>query len=319
MYSWRVARKTPLWIFLALMISVSVVIVRVSRAQENGITLEVQPEKYTATQLGETFDINVTISGLNATLKLVAVEFKLRYNATMLSVVNVTEGPFMKDPSWALNGTYVLGPIIEEDFVHMGILLVPHVGGNWTAFPEGSGTLATITFSATQRPPGPCILQLDDTKLSNDEIEPIPHDVQHGYYENFLLSLVPDTGFAATTIEGGGFAANSRITITWDGTPIPTVPSSLITDENGNFTATISVLTPNEPGPYTVGATDEEGNEASAAFTVLNMTGPQGPAGEAGPAGEKGVAAPTEYLWASIILAIIAILIAAYGIFRKTV
>ena len=324
MYSWRLARKTLLWIFLASMISMSAVIVKVSRAQENGIMLEVQPENYTATQLGEIFDINVTISGLNATSKLVAVEFKLRYDVTMLSVVNATEGPFMKDPSWALNGTFVLGPVIEEDFVLIGILLVPHVGGNWTVFPEGNGTLLTITFIATQRPLASCILQLDDTKLSNDEIDPIPHDVQNGSYRIVLFSLAPDTGFAATTIEGGGFAANSKITITWDGTPIPTVPSPLITDENGNFTAIISVPTQTEPGAHTVRATDEEGFWAEATFTVLDMTGPQGPKGDTGDTGPKGdtgdtgAAAPTEYLWASLILAIIAILIAAFGIFRKT-
>jgi len=316
--------------------------------------IEVQPEKYIATQVGETFDINVTISGLSVAWKLVAVEFKLRYDATMLSVVNATEGPFMKDPSWALNGTFVLGPAIEEDYVVMGILLLPHAYGNWTAFPEGNGTLATITFIATRA--GSCILQLDDTKLSDNEIAPIPHDVQNGFYGLFLFSLAPNTGFAATTIDGGGFAANSIMTITWDGTPIPTVPTPLTTDENGNFTAIISVLTPNEPGLHTVGATDGEGNEASAAFTVLDMTGPQGPQGEtgatgatgpagpagadgadgadgedgatgpAGPAGadgadgadgEDGADAPTEYLWASLILAIIAILIAGFGIFRK--
>jgi len=154
------------------------------------------------------------------------------------------------------------------------------------------------------------------------------------------LSLVPDTGIASTTIVGT-FNPNSTITVTWDGTPIPTVPSPLITDSYGNFTALISVPTQDEPGPHTVRATDEEGNWAEATFTVLNMTGPQGPegpegpqgetgpegpegpegpAGETGPEGpegEKGAAGPTEVLWVSIILAIVAIVISAYGIFRK--
>jgi len=273
--------------------------------------LEVQPEKYIATQVGETFDINVTISDLSVAWKLVAVEFKLRYNSNILSVVNATEGPFMKDPSWALNGTFVLGPGIEEDYVVMGILLMPHAYNNWTAFPEGSGVLATITFTAAQST-GSCMLQLDETKLADYEIASIPHDLQHGYYSILHLTLTPDTGFAATTIEGSGFAANSEITVTWDGTTIPTVPSPLITNGDGAFVAIISVLTPNDPGPHTVVATDGDGSGTSVEFTALDMTGP------AGPTGPEGADAPQEYLWASLILAIIAILIAGFGIFRKT-
>jgi len=158
------------------------------------------------------------------------------------------------------------------------------------------------------------------------------------------ISLVPNTGFASTTITGFDFEPDSAITITWDGTPIPTVPSPLISDSTGNFTAIISVLTQTAPGVHTVKATDEEGFWAEATFTVVDMTGPEGqagatgpqgpagpkgdtgptgPAGAAGPAGtageqgERGEAAPTGYLWGSIGLAIIAILIAAFAIFRK--
>jgi len=146
------------------------------------------------------------------------------------------------------------------------------------------------------------------------------------------LSLSPNTGFATTTITGSGFAPDSTITITWDGTPIPTIPRPLTTDSSGNFTALISVFTPEAPGSHTVTATDEEGNKASAAFTVLDMkgpAGPPGPKGDTGPAGPKGAegpagppgpsgpAAPIEYLAASIILAIIAIGIAIYALVRK--
>ena len=137
------------------------------------------------------------------------------------------------------------------------------------------------------------------------------------------LCPVPDTGFASTTLVGAGFSPNSTITITWGDTPIPTVPSPLITDSNGNFTAIISVLTPTDLGKHVINATDAEGNASVVAFTVIDMSGPQGPAGETGPQGETGpkgdprAAAPTEHLWASIILAIIAICIAAYAVFKK--
>ena len=107
-----------------------------------------------------------------------------------------------------------------------------------------------------------------------------------------VLDLVPDRGFASTTIVGSGFSASSTITVTWDGTPIPTVPSPLITDSYRNFTAIITVLTPNVPGPHIVNATDENGRSAETTFTVIDMTGPEGPAGPEGPQGPQGETGP---------------------------
>lgn len=104
-----------------------------------------------------------------------------------------------------------------------------------------------------------------------------------------VVELVPSTGFASTTIVGsGGFAGNSRINITWDGTPIPTVPQVITTNAQGNFTAIISVLTPNVPGPHIVNATDETGRSGWTTFTVIDMTGPPGPEGDEGPQGAQG-------------------------------
>ena len=54
------------------------------------------------------------------------------------------------------------------------------------------------------------------------------------------------------------------------------------------FTAIISVPTPDEPGPHTVTARDEEGSTASAVFTVIDVIGPEGPPGEQGPPGPSG-------------------------------
>lgn len=185
MYSRFVNRKNMLWTSILVMVCLSLASVRVSTAQDS-LELEVQPDIYEAIHLGETFDINVTISGVTADLKLVGVEFKLHYNETMLSVINVTEGPFMKDPSWAFNGTYFLGPKIKENSVLIGVLLMPHeVVGNYTAFPEGSGTLATVTFACVHA--SSCDLQLVDTKLANIQMEPISHSALDGYFE-FALS-----------------------------------------------------------------------------------------------------------------------------------
>ena len=110
--------------------------------------------------------------------------------------------------------------------------------------------------------------------------------------EEIHLHLTPDTGFSCTTVAGSGFVANSEITISWDDTTIHTVPSPIIADSYGNFTAIISVLTQNDPGPHTVKATDELGNWTSATFTVIDMTGPQGSQGHKGDEGDMGPQGP---------------------------
>jgi hypothetical protein len=104
---------------------------------------------------------------------------------------------------------------------------------------------------------------------------------------NIVLS--PYTGFASTTMIGSGFSNNSRVTIAWDGTTVPSVPSAVITDTTGSFAALISVPTQTAPGVHTINATDESGNWATATFTVVDMTGPQGPKGDTGAQGPTGL------------------------------
>jgi hypothetical protein len=172
---------------------------------------------------------------------------------------------------------------------------------------------------------------------------PLPHKVENSTYiaahMQTGLTLTPNTGFASTTLVGSGFDAGSEITVDWDGSTVPTVPYPLIANEYGNFTTIISVLTQTAAGVYNVTATDENGNVATATFTVIDMTGPQGEQGdqgeqgetgpqgeqgdqgeqgETGPQGEQGTAGPQELLWASLILAIAAICLVLYMLFKKT-
>jgi hypothetical protein len=311
-------------------------------------TLEVTPEQYVGTQIGEIFNVNIDITGLDPDWRLFGLEFKLRYNTVLLETKEewISEGPFLEQ--FAPYGTW-FASIVEEDYGLVGILILPSAtGAPAEPFPEGDGTLVTITFKTISIPwePKPsCVLQLDDTKLVDVNIDLIPHTVSHGHYEIApYFTLTPDAGFAATTIIGGRFAANSKITITWDDQPVITVPSPLTTDSNGNFTAIITVPVPTDPGVYTIASTDQAGTNAEALFTVIDMTGPQGEQGEVGPEGpqgpqgeqgeegpegpqgpqgeqgeqgEQGSPGPTEVVWASIIIAVIAIVIAAYLLLTK--
>lgn len=107
-----------------------------------------------------------------------------------------------------------------------------------------------------------------------------------------MLALTPSIGFASTTVVGSGFSNDSKITINWDGTTIPSIPSNATTDATGSFTVLISVPTQTSPGSHTVNVTDESGDWATATFTVVDMTGPQGSAGLQGQQGPKGDTGP---------------------------
>lgn len=78
------------------------------------------------------------------------------------------------------------------------------------------------------------------------------------------ISLSPDEGVGAFTIEGEGFIWNSDVTITWDGTPIT---GATKTGWDGKFSTIVPVPDQTTPGTYTVEASDGT-NSASVTFTV---------------------------------------------------
>jgi hypothetical protein len=67
--------------------------------------------------------------------------------------------------------------------------------------------------------------------------------------------------------KGTGFAANSQLTLTFNGAPIPGQPA-ISTNSTGGFSPSFSV--PNHPpGTYTVMATDSKGDSSSSQFTIM--------------------------------------------------
>ena len=191
------------------------------------------------------------------------------------------------DPIQITNGTTDWGP----DLSQLGrVVFSRSVDGKGQLFIvnlDGSG-LFQITVGGTGvgagnprwSPNGRCIVFEWEVSENRDIwVTKIPSEI----------SLTPDDGFACTTVAGSGFLNNSKITIIWDGTVVPTVPSPLTTDANGNFTAIIIVPAQTSPGSHTVNATDESGNWATATFTVIDMTGPPGPKGDKGDKGDQGI------------------------------
>jgi len=137
-----------------------------------------------------TFSVDVTISNVDASVRLVGVDVKIRFDARILTAIAATEGAFISDPAWALHGTQFFGPYFDGDYVGFGILLLPDANGEWPVFPEGEGTLATITFDATVG--GSCALELVDTKLSDSDLGRIKHTTVGGSVRALEGAASPD-------------------------------------------------------------------------------------------------------------------------------
>jgi hypothetical protein len=133
-------------------------------------SLNVDPSLYTASSVGETFDIDITIADLDAEWMMTYAEFKLMYNASFLEVVNVAEGPFM-----AQFGSTTFNYEEGTGYVKMNITVTP------TPYPSGSGILATVTFNVTASP-GFSTLSLTETELLDFEDLEILHDAHSGRY-----------------------------------------------------------------------------------------------------------------------------------------
>jgi len=83
------------------------------------------------------------------------------------------------------------------------------------------------------------------------------------------IILSPTSGKvgATVTITGSWFTPDTKVTFTFNGAPLTTIPSPVYTDGDGAFTADFKV--PNvAAGTYTVKATDAKGVSATATFKV---------------------------------------------------
>jgi len=119
-----------------------------------------------APSVGEEFDVNVTIGGptaegLHFAWYLIGVQFRLYYDPSMLDVVSIEEGPFLKDGPWNLHGTFFIASVESDGFgphVMIGDMLLPNSTGDYdmTSWPNGTGTIVTIRFRVADQPICPC-------------------------------------------------------------------------------------------------------------------------------------------------------------------
>jgi len=139
------------YILLAIIITLTVAIAGVGGASTAKISLD--PSKVEDIDPGGTFNTDIIITDVN---NLYAWQVRLNFDADVVQVDNVTEGPFLGSTG---NETFFSPPNINNDKGYMiigGTFMVP--------FPEegvtGNGVLATIVFSVTGQ--GTITLEFDD-------------------------------------------------------------------------------------------------------------------------------------------------------------
>jgi hypothetical protein len=150
------------------------------------------PASYTATAVGEVFNIAVCVNNLFAGHAAVGFEFKLSYDPTILELLSVTEGPWLP-PYGALpnQGTLFLTSS-GANYIQVGDVVMPDANGTWHApFPAAPNPnivpLAILTFNATAQGLFPtvlsCPLHLYDTKVGDYLGLPVTQDPSvDGFY-----------------------------------------------------------------------------------------------------------------------------------------
>ena len=122
------------------------------------------PDLVICEQYGKEFKINVVLKELHFMWKMIGFDIRLCYCPDLMEVVNVEEGPFLKDPKWNKYGTFpiVMYPEPSTPFMYppcthiiLADLLLPDGTGNWTMTYDRATTpqgLSLIHISEPTRP-----------------------------------------------------------------------------------------------------------------------------------------------------------------------
>jgi len=157
--------------------------------------LYIDPPIYHATHFGEIFNITVRIADVAAESHLIGAEFKLQYSKELLETREewFIEGSFFKTAGDTFSKAYVDTDDEGHKYVNAFVLLLPSDDGDYLKFPQGNGTLATITFNASHRPIEPlqasCEFKLFDTTIVDSDVNTILHTTRDGVYQIASLRL----------------------------------------------------------------------------------------------------------------------------------
>lgn len=151
--------------FILTIVLASMAIVRAGAQQA---TVQVVPAAYTVPNVGLTFDVNVTVQGVE---NLYGYEFKLFYSNDILNGTSVKQGPFLKTGGFST--LFHVAAFTDSYNSSHGLLNLFCLRTANATGVNGAGTLATVTFKSTSAN-GPSALSLADVKLSTPDATSIP-------------------------------------------------------------------------------------------------------------------------------------------------
>jgi len=182
-------RKSLRWLLLTtvFMLSIAMACICVASAAELPV-IRIEPKDNTG-GVGETFTVNITVTGITEGESLYGWECRITFNHRIINAVNATEGSFLKDVSnetmWVAEMNNTLGRVDLLAIFKFGKF--PPTGA------VGSGTLATVTFEIVGQ--GASSLEFKE-ELDTDlytaitgtggikTTAPITHTAEGGFFRN---------------------------------------------------------------------------------------------------------------------------------------
>lgn len=163
----KMGKKAFIAIFLLFILALAVVYVVVNWPKAQ-VALYIDPQTISR-PIGQDFTININVSDI---ADLYGWQLRLRWNATVLSAVNVTEGSFLKQ-SGSTFFTFRINNTAGYIVIDCTLL------GNQPGV-SGKGQLVTIQFQVKER--GACSLDLYDSILLNSSEQTIAHTIRDGQF-----------------------------------------------------------------------------------------------------------------------------------------
>jgi endoglucanase len=200
--------------------------------------LYIDPPSITGLNIGDTFDVNVTVAGIT---NLAGWQVVLVYSSKVIVATAVAKGPFLGDNTIFVDAPYPAG--ISNDFnsthgrvVLACAILTPGYGVN------GTGTLAKVTFQAVGAGFTAIVISYEPvvelgsaTKLLDPARVQIPHNPTDGFVSliandiavtgiHLSKTIVNDTlvTINVTVANLGNYTASFNTTLYYDSTEIET-------------------------------------------------------------------------------------------------
>ena len=154
-----------IFLFVILILVVAVAVVNWPKFQA---TLYVDPQTISQ-PVGQDFTIGINVSNIG---DLFGWQLRLKWNATVLDAINITEGSFLKQ---GVETLFVSKTNNTAGYIIIDCTLLGELSGV-----SGSGQLATIKFHV--KTGGACYLDLYDTILLSSSEQTITYTVRDGYF-----------------------------------------------------------------------------------------------------------------------------------------